>query len=865
MVIAFILPAAGTEPAGPALYECPSFTLAPDMVRKGERSAHVDRASGELVSDGTDGALGARKSWSPSHDLSGLPQFSSAHGLIDAVYRMALDDSLKCVNEAGAFGAGAAFGVWVRDSAYAALLSTAMVFPEATKRSLEATVIEGETVRPEQLYAIHQGVPYSMSDFVVWVPAAWEYAKVTGDVAFIERHYDEMTRTIDLARRLKFDPVDGLYTGGCSFFDGHNGYPEGTTGRNILKGTSTNVLHFAANVALARMGAMLGKPARDRFQFLRHAYQLKDSINDKLWLASKGFYAQLKVGLAPPVERSEGLGEALAILMGVTTPEQTRALLAGIPDSEWGMPSVWPVYGDRVLYHDQSVWPFVESFWSLANARRHDPGRLMKGIAVLTQMAALELTFKELTRLDDGDGIGSDNQLWSAAGYLGLVLHGLFGLEADSAGLVISPTVPEAFAGGISLVGLRWRDAVLDIEVTGSGTTVSEFTLDGERQVNFVPADIRGRHAVRVRMSDSSPFVEIRSPEHIGLGMRFSVVVQHKLSEDLKLALYVRTGAASGLVRLPATGGTGQRQSVTIDTSGDISSLPAGIRFVVALEDAEGVVRALSHWRYVELRPPIEARFDPGALVYDRPVAKGTAFNVYLALRSSIPELTDADIEWSVSDALELTITVETGQLPPFSTGKVFATLNTTRELGYGRHVVKATAYSRKAPPATAEIAVIVADKIDLRGTWLVKKADAEDVPCPEAADGWTSVNVPGKWEDIDGFEDYDGLVWYRRNVTVPAEWAGCDVLFRARDIDDDDTTYFNGAAVGATEGFRKERAYRISSEVVRFGGENAIAVLVRDIGGEGGLRGWPIELEVTPTLRGHEPSPPKAGDFVSP
>ena len=22
--------------------------------------------------------------------------------------------------------------------------------------------------------------------------------------------------------------------------------------------------------------------------------------------------------------------------------------------------------------------------------------------------------------------------------------------------------------------------------------------------------------------------------------------------------------------------------------------------------------------------------------------------------------------------------------------------------------------------------------------------------------------------------EDYDGLVWYRRNVTIPADWAGC-------------------------------------------------------------------------------------------
>jgi len=842
------------EPAASPVYESRSFVLRSDSVEQGGLSARVDPNTGGITSNGTDRGPDTRESWRPAHDVSGLPRFSSGYPIIDAVYRMALDDCLKCVGDEGALSAGGSFGVWVRDTAYATLLSTALVFPEATRRSLEATVIEGETVRPEQLYAVHEGIPYSMSDFVAWIPAAWEYAKTTGDLEFIERHYDEMVGTVELATREKFDPVDGLYTGGCSFFDGHNGYPVGTLGRNILKGTSTNVLHYAANMAVAEMGAVLEKSTDERFTYLRRAYAIKDAANDKLWLAARSFYAQLKVGGGRLEQRSEGLGQALAILAAVATRGRADRMLQSVPDSEWGIPSVWPIYGNRPLYHDQSVWPFVESFWALANAKMGDPDRLMKGIAALTRMAALELTFKELMRLYDGDGVGSNNQLWSAAGYLGLVLKGLFGLHAEPDGLIVSPVVPRAFAGGVSLLGLRYREARLDINVTGSGTNVVSFTLDGKSAINFVPATLEGRHNISVTMSEHSPFVEMRAPECMGLGKSFPVVVQHTLAEDLALALYARTGAAGKLTKLPATGGTGQRQAVTVDISETLSSLAESVVFAAALEDADGTVRALSRWRRVELRPPLEARFDPGAAVFQRPLEAGTTINLYLSLRNNIPEMANGSVRWLVPDGLKLGTAVRTAQAAPFTTGKVFATVYPAKELGYGRYTVKATVYSPKTPSAPAEIPIIISETIDLRGTWLMKKTDDKAAASPDIFDmdgSWRLVEVPGRWEDIEGYQDHDGPMWYRRHVLVPVEWAGYGIIFRARDIDDNDTTYLNGVRIGATEGFKKVRTYRIPAELVRPGEDNVIAIHVEDIGGEGGLRGWPIELEVTPRQEG--------------
>lgn len=37
---------------------------------------------------------------------------------------------------------------------------------------------------------------------------------------------------------------------------------------------------------------------------------------------------------------------------------------------------------------------------------------------------------------------------------------------------------------------------------------------------------------------------------------------------------------------------------------------------------------------------------------------------------------------------------------------------------------------------------------------------------------GWHNINIPGYWED-QGIKDLDGVVWYRREIDVPASMTG--------------------------------------------------------------------------------------------
>jgi sialate O-acetylesterase len=105
----------------------------------------------------------------------------------------------------------------------------------------------------------------------------------------------------------------------------------------------------------------------------------------------------------------------------------------------------------------------------------------------------------------------------------------------------------------------------------------------------------------------------------------------------------------------------------------------------------------------------------------------------------------------------------------------------------------------------------------------------------------WTRVQLPGGWEQAQGLR-IDGAVWYRRNIMVPEDWIGKELVLELGTIDDYDNTYFNGFPVGSirdevAEPGKVKRVYRIAPGLVRRG-MNTIAVRVFDRFGAGGFTG---------------------------
>lgn len=114
---------------------------------------------------------------------------------------------------------------------------------------------------------------------------------------------------------------------------------------------------------------------------------------------------------------------------------------------------------------------------------------------------------------------------------------------------------------------------------------------------------------------------------------------------------------------------------------------------------------------------------------------------------------------------------------------------------------------------------------------------------------GWSKMEMPRFWESA-GLE-IDGAVWFRREVELPADWAGRDLALSLGAIDDFDTTYWNGERVGATGAetphyYAAPRHYQVPARLAR-AGTNVIAVRVFDHFGSGGFAGTTAQLTVAP------------------
>lgn len=100
----------------------------------------------------------------------------------------------------------------------------------------------------------------------------------------------------------------------------------------------------------------------------------------------------------------------------------------------------------------------------------------------------------------------------------------------------------------------------------------------------------------------------------------------------------------------------------------------------------------------------------------------------------------------------------------------------------------------------------------------------------------WKTMYVPKNWEE-QALKDFDGIVWFRKQIELPASFAGKDITLSLGTIDDKDITYFNDQQVGSMQDWGQDRVYTIPAKLVK-AGKNTIVVRVFDTGGGGGFYG---------------------------
>ncbi|SFC70724.1 sialate O-acetylesterase [Spirosoma endophyticum] len=99
---------------------------------------------------------------------------------------------------------------------------------------------------------------------------------------------------------------------------------------------------------------------------------------------------------------------------------------------------------------------------------------------------------------------------------------------------------------------------------------------------------------------------------------------------------------------------------------------------------------------------------------------------------------------------------------------------------------------------------------------------------------GWRPINVPGYWED-QGIKDLNGVVWYRKEIDLPASMTGKPARVFLGRIVDADELYINGKSVGKTTYMYPQRRYNVAADVLK-AGKNVFVVRVTNNGGKGGF-----------------------------
>ena len=441
-------------------------------------------------------------------------EFSSGVPALDAAYQKARQTIAGDVKD-GDFLAGENWAqVWTRDTSYSVDMACALLHPDVSKKTLlglrEDVKDIGECWYQDKC-GHFAGWP-NLTDAIVGATGAWSLYLVTGDRELLRPIYARTINSLKRAERDAFFQDVGLF-GGCStFMESNSGYPKPYAMKGPMiaktKALSTNLLYYRGYLVAARLAQLLGE---DAAPWQAKADALKAALNQRLWLPKKGYYAYYLDADGQLEERMEGCGEAFAILYGVADKDKAQSILKQTPTAPCGFPCLWPQFPEWLTiknkkhtaeyYHNGMIWPFVEGYWAWAASRQKDVEIFGRELDALVKLSQNATTFMEFYFPENGEPGGSPRQLWSGSGFLSMIYHGLFGMDFVEKGIAFAPVVPAQFSK-LTLANVKYRGCTLAIEVTGHGTKLADFQLDGQSAAPFLDASLTGAHTIKMRMTE---------------------------------------------------------------------------------------------------------------------------------------------------------------------------------------------------------------------------------------------------------------------------------------------------------------------------------------------------------------------------
>lgn len=429
----------------------------------------------------------------------GYPRVKTGANLIDALYNMATVTiyNYKVNNHY------VKSGMSVNDATYPIILSLASLDPQGAMNSLRQLVDGGRIAhnRHGELWPV-------IVDDISWASAAWEVYVVTGDKQWLEYAHGVVNESVAQDYETNYDQYQGLMHGGSWYaLNGSLYYPSWMQLTHIYESMSltVNAQYARAFEILNDMSDELGIES----EYASLAVDMRDAINEHFWNERKGYYSQYTYLPAYPIQSPcvDNLGQALCVLWNIANDDRAENLIMRTPLAPYGITVTSPHYSSPgMLTQSEVSFPIIQAFWNIAAAKVGNEHSLRRGLGALYRLPALYCSFKSWCNAYTGEtqdpGEGS---LGAAAANVAMLLRVYAGITYLPNGMELNPFIPVFLTGTKRITGLRYRNAVLDIVIEGTGNDIQSIKLDDVlSHDNFVPATLTGHHTVHIVMSNNN-------------------------------------------------------------------------------------------------------------------------------------------------------------------------------------------------------------------------------------------------------------------------------------------------------------------------------------------------------------------------
>lgn len=509
------------------------YQLRPDKVIDTGYNAYADSPT-SIVSYMT----GSRKSWTQSEDLSAYPAFSAPNSpLAAAVYNLSLEEAVKSIHTDSygkVFYTGTSWQkVWTRDTALSNLYSLAWVFPEISYNC------EREKIKTSQGVSVFEqdtgtGGSYPVStDKIITMLSVWETYLADGNKEHLSYFYDICNNTIMQDMNVAYDSDAGLFRGETCGLDWRDQtYPDWTSetydsGLSAIaqsKTASVNAIYCRVLEIMSKSARVLGKGAAAEQSWAKMAQDLKAKVSDRLWNESMGLYSSWEypeyMG-SVLAEKTDVLGNGFALWFDIGSDAQLTQICENSPLVAYGADTVYPqkqgkLHNANKIYHNFGVWPGWDSILMVGAAYHNNKALAEEIFNSNVRGAAVSLTNKEVINYRTGEGVESDQQLWSIAGTLAGYYRVMFGMNYDEDGIRFNPYIPGWMQGPFELSNFKYRNATLTVKLSGEGDKVKSFKVDGVQKdiADYVfPVTQTGSHTIEIVMEQSGTTYKINKSE----------------------------------------------------------------------------------------------------------------------------------------------------------------------------------------------------------------------------------------------------------------------------------------------------------------------------------------------------------------